>query len=86
MFAPDWRRHAVAEVNAFGDLLPGLLVDGRDTYAAQVAALAAGYPPRPRSPHDTPCVNLMRRLGALSLVRCRVGRGRRGRGRASSAR
>ena len=33
MFSPDWRRHAVAEVNAFGDLLPGLLVDGRDTYA-----------------------------------------------------
>jgi hypothetical protein len=39
MFAPDWRRHAVAEVNAFGDLLPGLLVGGRDTYAEQVAAL-----------------------------------------------
>ena len=32
--------HAVAEVNAFGDLLPGLLVDGRDTYAAQIAAVA----------------------------------------------
>jgi glutathione synthase/RimK-type ligase-like ATP-grasp enzyme len=39
MFSSDWSRHAVAEVNAFGDLLPGLLVDGRDTYAAQVAAL-----------------------------------------------
>jgi len=39
MFAPTWSRHAVAEVNAFGDLLPGLLVDGRDTYAEQVAAL-----------------------------------------------
>ena len=39
MFAPDWRRHAVAEVNAFGDLLPGLLVGGRDTYAEQVAAM-----------------------------------------------
>ena len=39
MFAPGWRRHAVAEVNAFGDLLPGLLVDGRDTYADQVDAL-----------------------------------------------
>ncbi len=39
MFSPDWRRHTVAEVNAFGDLLPGLVVDGRDTYAEQVAAL-----------------------------------------------
>lgn len=39
MFSPDWRHHAVAEVNAFGDLLPGLLVDGRDTYAEQIAAL-----------------------------------------------
>lgn len=41
MFSPDWRRHAVAEVNAFGDLLPGLLVRGRDTYAAELAALTA---------------------------------------------
>lgn len=39
MFAAGWRSHAVAEVNAFGDLLPGLLVDGRDTYDAQLAAL-----------------------------------------------
>jgi hypothetical protein len=39
MFAPGWRRHAVAEVNAFGDLLPGLLDGhGRDTYAEQVRA------------------------------------------------
>jgi glutathione synthase/RimK-type ligase-like ATP-grasp enzyme len=41
MFGPGWRRHAIAEVNAFGDLLPGLLADGRDTYAAQLAHLAA---------------------------------------------
>jgi len=41
MFAPGFDRHAVAEVNAFGDLLPGLLVDGRDTYAAEIAALTA---------------------------------------------
>jgi hypothetical protein len=44
MFSPDWRRHAVAEVNAFGDLLPGLVVDGRDTYGEQVAALQRLYP------------------------------------------
>lgn len=42
MFSPDWRRHAVAEVNAFGDLLPGLLADGRDTYAEQVHAIRSG--------------------------------------------
>jgi hypothetical protein len=39
MFAPSWRRHAVAEVNAFGDLLPGVLADGLDTYEEQIAAL-----------------------------------------------
>jgi glutathione synthase/RimK-type ligase-like ATP-grasp enzyme len=43
MFSPDWRRHRVAEVNAFGDLLPGLRdAAGRDTYAAEVAALLEG--------------------------------------------
>ncbi|GAA3268103.1 STM4014 family protein [Dactylosporangium vinaceum] len=42
MFAPGYRDHAVAEVNAFGDLLPGLLVDGRDTYATEVEALVSG--------------------------------------------
>ena len=39
MFSPDFRRHAVAEVNAFGDLLPGLVVHGRDTYAQQIEAI-----------------------------------------------
>ncbi|SDS48509.1 STM4014 family protein [Actinoplanes derwentensis] len=38
MFRAGWRGHAVAEVNAFGDLLPGVLADGQDTYDAQVAA------------------------------------------------
>jgi len=43
LFSPDWRSHRVAEVNAFGDLLPGLRrADGRDTYGAQVDALLAG--------------------------------------------
>ncbi|MER7419906.1 STM4014 family protein [Micromonospora peucetia] len=42
MFLVGWRRHAVAEVNAFGDLLPGVLTDGRDTYAEQVRALTDG--------------------------------------------
>jgi len=42
MFRAGWRDHAVAEVNAFGDLLPGVLADGLDTYGAQVAALVTG--------------------------------------------
>ncbi|MEU8900664.1 STM4014 family protein [Nocardia sp. NPDC048505] len=43
--APGWRRFAVGEVNAFGDLLPGLRgfdgggAESGDTYDAQVAAL-----------------------------------------------
>ncbi|MFF2959268.1 STM4014 family protein [Streptomyces sp. NPDC057963] len=43
--ATGWRRFAVGEVNAFGDLLPRLTglpgsgAEGRDTYAAQVAAV-----------------------------------------------
>jgi hypothetical protein len=41
MFRTGWRDHAVAEVNAFGDLLPGVLADGHDTYDAQVAALSS---------------------------------------------
>ncbi|MFC4604178.1 STM4014 family protein [Rhodococcus kronopolitis] len=41
--AANWRGAAVGEVNAFGDLLPGLgglpgRADGLDTYAAQLAA------------------------------------------------
>jgi hypothetical protein len=40
MFGPSWRRHAVAEVNAFGDLLPHLLVNGLDTYETQLRSLA----------------------------------------------
>ena len=44
MFRVGWRAHAVAEVNAFGDLLPGVLSDGLDTYGAQVAALKEGWP------------------------------------------
>ncbi|MDQ1040996.1 glutathione synthase/RimK-type ligase-like ATP-grasp enzyme [Streptomyces sp. V3I8] len=45
--AIGWRRFAVGEVNAFGDLLPGLTglpgsgAEGLDTYAAQIAAAAS---------------------------------------------
>jgi hypothetical protein len=44
MLSADWAHHAVAEVNAFGDLLPGLLVDGRDTYAEQLRVLGRREP------------------------------------------
>ncbi|MFC8549844.1 STM4014 family protein [Streptomyces sp. NPDC057273] len=53
--AVGWRRFAVGEVNAFGDLLPGLAglpgsgAEGLDTYAAQVAALLRGRPARTSS-------------------------------------
>jgi hypothetical protein len=43
MFGSGWRDHAVAEVNAFGDLLPRVLADGLDTYDAQVTALVSGW-------------------------------------------
>ena len=42
MFRAGWRDHAVAEVNAFGDLLPGVVAGGLDTYGAQVSALIRG--------------------------------------------
>ncbi len=37
LMTPGWSRAAVLEVNAFGDLLPGVLADGRGTYACQLA-------------------------------------------------
>ncbi|MBL1067871.1 STM4014 family protein [Streptomyces sp. 7-21] len=58
--AVGWQRFAVAEVNAFGDLLPGLTglpgsgAEGLDTYAAQVAAVRQRRHPRqvrPRREH-----------------------------------
>ena len=38
MFQPGFTRPTVLEVNAFGDLLPGVLHDGMDTYTAELAA------------------------------------------------
>ncbi|MFD3534118.1 STM4014 family protein [Streptomyces sp. NPDC058664] len=52
-----WRRFAVGEVNAFGDLLPGLTglpgsgAEGLDTYAAQVAAQ---FPEARKHHHGSP--------------------------------
>jgi hypothetical protein len=39
LFTPGFRRHYLLEVNAFGDLLPGVEHQGRDTYHAQIEAL-----------------------------------------------
>lgn len=38
VFTPSFRRHAVLELNAFGDLLPGVLHLGQDTYTAELTA------------------------------------------------
>ncbi|MFI8166043.1 STM4014 family protein [Streptomyces sp. NPDC085931] len=53
LLAVGWRRAAVGEVNAFGDLLPRLTglpgsgAEGLDTYATQVAAALLAYGGRP---------------------------------------
>jgi glutathione synthase/RimK-type ligase-like ATP-grasp enzyme len=44
LVTPDYRHHAVLEINAFGDLLPDLLWEGLDTYAAEILALIAPLP------------------------------------------
>lgn len=36
-----WQRHALLEVNAFGDLLPRLQLEGKDTYATEIDAVLA---------------------------------------------
>ncbi len=42
MLTADFQRHAVLELNAFGDLLPGVTHEGEDTYAAEARATFAG--------------------------------------------
>jgi len=39
LITPDYRHHAVLEINAFGDLLPGVLYQGRDTYETEIMAM-----------------------------------------------
>jgi hypothetical protein len=39
MFQPGYRQHHILEINAFGDLLPGLLDQGQSTYEAEIGAL-----------------------------------------------
>jgi hypothetical protein len=54
LVSPGFRRHAVLEVNAFGDLLPGALHDGADTYEAELRALLPLIP-HPSSLIPSPC-------------------------------
>jgi hypothetical protein len=42
LFSTDYRYHAILELNAFGDLLPGLLYQGQDTYSAEILAALEG--------------------------------------------
>jgi hypothetical protein len=44
LIAADYRRHAIAEVNAFGDLLFNVWHEGKDTYAAEIAAIQTTPP------------------------------------------
>jgi hypothetical protein len=46
LFTPDFRHHAILELNAFGDLLPGILHDGQETYTSEI--VAAVSPPEAR--------------------------------------
>ncbi|MEL6164770.1 MAG: STM4014 family protein [Cyanobacteria bacterium J06628_3] len=39
MIFPDWEQHAVLEINAFGDLLPGVFWNGMDTYMSEIKAV-----------------------------------------------
>jgi hypothetical protein len=42
LFEARSRRHALLEINPFGDLLPGILCDGKDTYEAELEAFDLG--------------------------------------------
>jgi hypothetical protein len=38
LFLPNFQRHALLEINAFGDLLPGISFRGFDTFRSELAA------------------------------------------------
>ncbi|NJM42347.1 MAG: hypothetical protein HC853_17220 [Anaerolineae bacterium] len=44
LIGTDFRQHAVLEANAFGDLLPRLLYEGKDTYEEEIGSLMHGAP------------------------------------------
>jgi hypothetical protein len=39
LLQPDWKKHAILELNAFGDYHRNVLVDGLDTYQSELRAL-----------------------------------------------
>lgn len=39
LILPDWQQHVILEINAFGDLLPGIIWNGLDTYTSEVKAI-----------------------------------------------
>jgi hypothetical protein len=39
LIRPDYQQHAILEINAFGDLLPGTTWNGFDTYTSEVQAM-----------------------------------------------
>lgn len=51
LIATDYRRHAVLEINAFGDLLPGIRHAGEETYSAEIRAFLEL---QPEAPHAKP--------------------------------
>ena len=40
--SPNYQHHQVLEINAFGDLLPGVLSNDRDTYETEIVAMVRG--------------------------------------------
>ncbi|MGW9554486.1 STM4014 family protein [Nocardiopsis sp. NPDC055551] len=55
MLSPGWHRFTICEVNAFGDLLPRVLHEGRGTHAEQLHALTTGrFPVPPLHPDPSP--------------------------------
>jgi glutathione synthase/RimK-type ligase-like ATP-grasp enzyme len=41
LILPDWKNHVILEVNAFGDLLPGITWNGLDTYTSEIKAICS---------------------------------------------
>jgi hypothetical protein len=55
--SPDYQHHQVLEVNAFGDLLPDVLCDSRDTYETEIIAVLSGQATRYKT--QNPCLTLV---------------------------
>jgi hypothetical protein len=58
LITTDFRCHAVLEVNAFGDLLPGVLSDGLDTFGAEIEAVTGTRPDGVSAPDAAPALEV----------------------------